>query len=87
MDTVVDRYFPVLDRLEIELEKVEEKMFAGVTDSRFNIEALYQLKQKLMRVICIIDFLWLNIHRHPARRLPQCACALLHRAFEVPRRD
>jgi len=48
MDTVVDRYFPVLDRLEIELEKVEEKMFAGVTDSRFNIEALYQLKQKLM---------------------------------------
>ena len=48
MDTVVDRYFPVLDALEIELEKVEEKMFAGKTDSRFNIEALYQLKQKLM---------------------------------------
>jgi magnesium transporter len=48
MDTVVDRYFPALDALEIELEKVEEKMFAGVTDSRFNIEALYQLKQKLM---------------------------------------
>ena len=48
MDTVVDRYFPVLDALEIELEKVEEKMFSGVTDSRFNIEALYQLKQKLM---------------------------------------
>jgi magnesium transporter len=47
MDTVVDRYFPVLDALEIELEKVEEKMFAGVTDGRFNIEALYQLKQKL----------------------------------------
>ena len=48
MDTVVDRYFPVLDALEIELEKVEEKMFAGAADSRFNIEALYQLKQKLM---------------------------------------
>lgn len=48
MDTVVDRYFPVLDALEIELEKVEEKMFSAVTDGRFNIEALYQLKQKLM---------------------------------------
>ena len=40
--------FPCWTALEIELEKVEEKMFAGVTDSRFNIEALYQLKQKLM---------------------------------------
>jgi magnesium transporter len=48
MDTVVDRYFPVLDALEIELERVEERMFSGVIDSRFNIEALYQLKQKLM---------------------------------------
>src|SRR4051812_49013479 len=48
MDTVVDRYFPVLDALEIELERVEEKMFASVSDSRLNIEALYQLKQKLM---------------------------------------
>jgi magnesium transporter len=48
MDTVVDRYFPVLDALEIELERVEEKMFAGISDSRSNIEVLYQLKQKLM---------------------------------------
>ena len=48
MDTVVDRYFPVLDALEAELERIEEKMFGGTADSRRNIEALYQLKQKLM---------------------------------------
>ncbi len=29
MDAVVDRYFPVLDALEIELETIEERIFAG----------------------------------------------------------
>jgi magnesium transporter len=46
MDTVVDRYFPVLEGLEEELERLEERMFAG-TPSRENIEALYGLKRKL----------------------------------------
>jgi magnesium transporter len=48
MDTVVDRYFPVLDSLETELERIEEQMFAGGDSARANIEALYALKQKLM---------------------------------------
>ena len=47
MDAVVDRYFPVLDMLETELEKLEERMFAGDSD-RAIIEAMYGLKQKLM---------------------------------------
>jgi magnesium transporter len=47
MDAVIDRYFPVLDALEVELERVEEKIFAG-SSPRANIEALYALKQKLM---------------------------------------
>jgi magnesium transporter len=47
MDAVVDRYFPVLDYLEDELERVEEKIFSG-SSPRANIEALYALKQKLM---------------------------------------
>jgi magnesium transporter len=47
MDSVVDRYFPVLDALEVELERIEEHIFAG-TSARKNIEALYGLKQKLM---------------------------------------
>ena len=47
MDSVVDRYFPLLDALEDDLERVEEKIFAG-SSPRANIEALYGLKQKLM---------------------------------------
>jgi magnesium transporter len=47
MDTVVDRYFPVLDGLETELECIEERIFANQA-VRANIEALYGLKQKLM---------------------------------------
>jgi magnesium transporter len=46
IDTVVDRYFPVLEGLEDDLERLEERMFAG-TPSRENIESLYGLKQKL----------------------------------------
>ena len=47
MDAVVDRYFPILDALETELEGVEEQIFANQA-VRANIEALYGLKQKLM---------------------------------------
>src|SRR5436190_19643544 len=47
MDTVVDRYFPVIDALEEELEKIEGSIFEGAP-SRENIEALYALKRKLM---------------------------------------
>jgi magnesium transporter len=46
MDAVVDRYFPVLEAVEMELERVEEKLFSGRTP-RENIEALYYVKQKL----------------------------------------
>ena len=47
MDTVVDRYFPVLDRITDEIETLEERIFAGDT-SRAQIEALYTLKRKLL---------------------------------------
>jgi magnesium transporter len=47
MDAVVDRYFPVLDALEAELESIEERIFAGKAP-RADTEALYTLKQKLM---------------------------------------
>ena len=47
MDAIVDRYFPVLDELEHELEIIEERMFANST-GRVNVEALYALKQKFM---------------------------------------
>jgi magnesium transporter len=47
MDSVVDRYFPLLDKLEGELEAIEERLFADASP-RANIESLYALKQKLM---------------------------------------
>ena len=46
IDAVVDRYFPILDLLEDELEKVEERLF-GAGSPRANIEALYRLKNRL----------------------------------------
>ena len=46
MDTVVDRYFPVLDAIEMQLESAEEQLFAG-GPPRVNIEALYYVKRKL----------------------------------------
>jgi magnesium transporter len=48
MDAVVDRYFPLLELLEDELEAVERRIFAPEGVPRQNIEALYALKQRLM---------------------------------------
>ena len=46
MDAVVDRYFPVLDAVETELESIEHQLFSA-KDPRANIESLYYVKQKL----------------------------------------
>ena len=47
MDAVVDRYFPILDELETELETVEKEIFTKGT-ARSNIERLYELKGRVM---------------------------------------
>jgi magnesium transporter len=44
---VVDRYFPAIDHLEMEIERVEEQLFQPGASPRANIEALYYVKQKL----------------------------------------
>lgn len=46
MDAVVDRYFPIIDGLESELEAVEEHIFDKGA-ARTNIERLYELKRKV----------------------------------------
>jgi magnesium transporter len=46
MDAVVDRYFPVIQSIETELDRVEEQIFANQS-ARENIERLYGLKQQL----------------------------------------
>ena len=48
MDAVVDRYFPIVEALETELEQLEERIFKRHNTSRDDIEALYDLKGKLM---------------------------------------
>jgi magnesium transporter len=45
MDAVVDRYFPIVDMLESELETIEDRIFTHGAQ-RQNVERLYQLKRK-----------------------------------------
>ncbi len=47
MDAVVDRYFPVIEGLESELETIEEHLF-DKGDALKNIEQLYKLKGKVV---------------------------------------
>jgi magnesium transporter len=70
MDNVVDRYFPVIDELETELEAIEEQIFVRNT-ARSNIEALYALKQKLMVLKHSIDPLMEATGRLYGGRVPQ----------------
>ena len=46
MDAVVDRYFPVIDALESELETIEAHIFES-SALRANIRQLYELKQRM----------------------------------------
>ncbi|MBK9685579.1 MAG: magnesium/cobalt transporter CorA [Betaproteobacteria bacterium] len=46
MDAVVDRYFPIIDEMEDELEAIEEEIFESGS-ARQNIERLYALKRRL----------------------------------------
>jgi magnesium transporter len=48
MDTVVDRYFPVIEAMETELETIEEMIFEK-NAQRANMERLYELKRKVLR--------------------------------------
>jgi magnesium transporter len=47
MDAAVDRYFPLIDALGVELEQIEERIFAGGA-ARTQVEALYGIKRKLV---------------------------------------
>ncbi len=49
MDFIVDRYFPVVDELEQELDAIEDKIFKG-KPSRETTEQIYELKRELLEV-------------------------------------
>jgi magnesium transporter len=70
MDAVVDRYFPVLDTISTELERVEERIFAIQTE-RASIEALYCIKQKLMTLKHATEPLLEAVGRLHGGRVPQ----------------
>ena len=73
MDAVVDRYFPIMDALETELENLEERMFSGGT-ARANIEDMYALKQKLMVLKHAVGPLLEGVGKLHGGRVPQlCA--------------
>lgn len=70
IDNVVDRYFPVVDALEVELEKLEERIFSGVSP-KANIHDLYDLKHKLMVLRHAVEPLIEATHRLYGGRVPQ----------------
>jgi magnesium transporter len=75
MDAVVDRYFPIIDMLESELETIEASIFSherGIP--RSNIEALYALKSKVMTVKHAVTPLFDAVgHLHGGRTPAVCA--------------
>ncbi len=70
VDAVVDRYFPVVDAFEVELEQLEGRIFAGGSP-RANLSALYELKQKLMTLNHAIDPLLEAVGKLQGGRVPQ----------------
>ena len=70
VDAIVDRYFPIVDALEVELEQVEKYIFSQSTP-RANLEALYDLKWKIMTIDHAIDPLLEAIGKLAGGRVPQ----------------
>jgi magnesium transporter len=79
VDAVVDRYFPIVDDLEDELEVLETAMFRG-TPTRQSVEAFYALKQKLVMVKHAVAPLHDAIGRLAGGRVPPM-CAGLQEYF------
>jgi len=69
MDNVVDRYFPVVDQLEVELEEIEERIFTS-TAHRESIKELYNLKHRLMVMRHAVEPLIEVTHKLYGGRVP-----------------
>jgi len=70
MDNVVDRYFPLVDALEVDLEHIEELIFTEDLP-RENIKRLYALKHKLMVMRHAVEPLIEVVHKLYGGRVPQ----------------
>ena len=82
MDNIVDRYFPVVDALEVELEKIEERIFEGEAGAlaRANMKSLYELKHKGMTVRHAVEPLIEGVHKLYGGRVP-LPCATTQEYF------
>ena len=69
LDAVVDRYFPIIDRLETELEQVEEHIFEPGA-SQANIRRLYELKSDIGIVRHAVAPLIDAVHKLFSGRVP-----------------
>jgi magnesium transporter len=75
MDSVVDRYFPVLGTLEDALERAEEGMLADPSN-RGNIVGLYELKRRVMTLRHAVTPLMESISKLSGGRVPPIAAGL-----------
>ena len=73
LDAVVDRYFPVIDALETELEAIEDQIFEPHL-GRANVERLYTLKRKIGIVKHAVGPLQEAVAKLISGRVPQ-VCA------------
>jgi magnesium transporter len=69
LDAVVDRYFPIIDALESELEGIESLIFVPGS-ARENIEHLYDLKRRIMVVKHAVAPLLESAHKLWSGRVP-----------------
>jgi magnesium transporter len=69
MDAVVDRYFPIIDALETELESIEDQIFVRGS-ARTNIEHLYELKRRIMLVKHAVTPLMESVSKLWSGRVP-----------------
>lgn len=73
MDAVVDRYFPVIDAFEDELDTIEQRIFTKGA-ARESIKRLYELKQRLTLLKHAVAPLLEGIGKLHGGRVPQiCA--------------
>ncbi|HWU96884.1 MAG TPA: magnesium/cobalt transporter CorA [Oxalicibacterium sp.] len=69
MDAVVDRYFPVVEALEAELETIEGKIFEPGSQ-RASIEQLYELKREVVMMKHVVAPLMEAVGRLYGGRVP-----------------
>jgi magnesium transporter len=79
MDNVVDRYFPLVDALEAELERIEARIFED-DRTRTTLRQLYDLKYKAMVVRHAVEPLTDVLHKLYGGRVP-AMCAPVQEYF------